>query len=111
MGSQQGGKRGGGGLPSQKMRARPPEWALLKGYVSEYPLLPDTEAPHLLPLACARLAISVTLGVYSYAQDPSNHYLLIHAEPVSHFRTRRTDVLAIGPKYRRSLRGPCRGTG
>jgi hypothetical protein len=53
---------------------------LLKGYVAEYPLLP-AERPHLLTLACARLATSVTLGAYSYAQDPSNKYLLIHAEP------------------------------
>lgn len=53
---------------------------LLKGYVAEYPLLP-AEHPHLLTLACARLATSVTLGAYSYAQDPSNKYLLIHAEP------------------------------
>lgn len=53
---------------------------LLKGYVRAYPLLP-AEHPHLLVLACARLATSVTLGAFSYARDPSNKYLLIHAEP------------------------------
>lgn len=54
---------------------------LLKGYIAHYPLLPEIETPHLLTLACARLATSVTLGAYSYAQDPTNKYLLIHAEP------------------------------
>jgi Ser/Thr protein kinase RdoA (MazF antagonist) len=63
-------------------KARPVQAAacLLKGFVEEYPLL-DVEARHLLPIAAGRLAISVTLGAYSYQKDPSNQYLLIHAEP------------------------------
>ncbi len=55
---------------------------LLRGYAQEVPLRSlEHETTHLLTLACGRLAISVTLGAYSYAKDPSNEYLLIHAQP------------------------------
>jgi Ser/Thr protein kinase RdoA (MazF antagonist) len=54
--------------------------AMLKGFVGEYSLLPH-EVSHLLTLAAGRLAISVTLGAYSYSKQPENHYLLIHSEP------------------------------
>ena len=54
---------------------------LLHGFVSTASSLPPLEARHLLTLACGRLAISVTLGAFSFAQDPENEYLLIHAQP------------------------------
>jgi len=54
---------------------------LLRGFVSTASSLPPSEARHLLILACARLSISVTLGSFSFAQNPENEYLLIHAQP------------------------------
>ena len=54
---------------------------LLHGFVTTACFLPPWEARHLLTLACGRLAISVTLGAYSLAQNPENEYLLIHAQP------------------------------
>lgn len=54
--------------------------AVLRGYHSVIPLsLPERQALPLL-VAC-RLATSVTLGYYSYQQNPENTYLLLHAEP------------------------------
>jgi len=53
---------------------------LLHGFSHHYPLLPS-ETQFLLPLTAGRLAISVTLGAYSYHKDPENTYLLIHSEP------------------------------
>ncbi|KAM3573997.1 hypothetical protein VYU27_004048 [Nannochloropsis oceanica] len=54
---------------------------LLHGFVATASSIPPWEAGHLLTLACGRLAISVTLGAYSFAQNPENEYLLIHAQP------------------------------
>jgi len=53
---------------------------LLRGYNSVYPLT-DTEKEHLRLLIACRLACSVTLGAFSYKQNPENEYLLLHAEP------------------------------
>lgn len=53
---------------------------ILRGFNSVYPLT-DTERKHLVLLIACRLACSVTLGAYSYEQNPENHYLLFHAEP------------------------------
>ena len=54
--------------------------ALLEGVG---PLLPLTPLERrLLPvLTACRLAISVTLGAYSYQQQPDCEYLLLHAKP------------------------------
>ena len=54
--------------------------SFLRGYALAYPLSP-IERKHLITLVCCRLACSATLGAYSYSQDPSNEYLLLHAEP------------------------------
>jgi len=54
--------------------------SFLRGFNSEYPLDP-VEKKHLRVLVACRLACSATLGAYSYSQDPSNKYLLLHAEP------------------------------
>jgi inosine triphosphate pyrophosphatase len=54
--------------------------ATLRGYNSVYPL-EDVERQHLYLLVACRLACSVTLGAYSYHQNPENEYLLLHAEP------------------------------
>jgi inosine triphosphate pyrophosphatase len=54
--------------------------ALLRGYNSVYPVLPG-EMPFLSLLMLTRLACSVTLGAYSYQQNPQNEYLLFHAAP------------------------------
>lgn len=54
--------------------------AMLRGYHLVYPLM-DVERQHLHLLAACRLACSVTLGAYSYQQNPGNEYLLFHAEP------------------------------
>lgn len=54
--------------------------AILRGYHLLNPLLP-VERKHLVLLVCCRLACSVTLGAYSYQQNPENEYLLFHAEP------------------------------
>lgn len=54
--------------------------AILRGFHMEYPLT-DTERKHLVLLISCRLACSVTLGAYSYQQNPENKYLLLHAEP------------------------------
>ena len=54
--------------------------AMVRGYNSVYPLLEvEMDCLHLF-MAC-RLATSVTLGAYSYQQNPGNEYLLFHAEP------------------------------
>jgi len=54
--------------------------AMLRGYNFVYPLTP-LERKHLVLLVACRLACSVTLGAYSYQQNPENKYLLFHAEP------------------------------
>lgn len=54
--------------------------AILRGYHSIYPL--TEEERRFLPLLIAcRLSCSVTLGAFSFAQNPENTYLLLHAEP------------------------------
>jgi inosine triphosphate pyrophosphatase len=53
---------------------------MLRGYNSIYPLT-EAEKSHLPILIACRLACSVTLGAYSYAKNPDNQYLLLHAEP------------------------------
>lgn len=53
---------------------------VLRGYNSVYPLS-NLEKEHLRLLIACRLACSVTLGAYSYKQNPDNQYLLFHAEP------------------------------
>ena len=54
--------------------------AVLRGFHSVYPLTSE-EREHLVLLISCRLACSVTLGAYSYQQNPENKYLLLHAEP------------------------------
>lgn len=54
--------------------------AVLRGYHSVTPLSRVERRALLLLVAC-RLATSVTLGYYSYQQNPENTYLLLHAEP------------------------------
>jgi inosine triphosphate pyrophosphatase len=54
--------------------------AVLRGYNSVYPLM-EACRKHLVLLVACRLACSATLGAYSYQQDPSNKYLLLHTEP------------------------------
>lgn len=54
--------------------------AVLRGFHSIYPLTKE-EREHLVLLISCRLACSVTLGAYSYQQNPENKYLLLHAEP------------------------------
>jgi inosine triphosphate pyrophosphatase len=53
---------------------------VLRGFAKDYPLT-AAEKSVVFNLMCARLACSATLGAYSYAQDPTNKYLLLHAEP------------------------------
>ena len=54
--------------------------AILRGYNAVYPLT-ETERIHLVLLIACRLSCSVTLGAFSLQQNPSNTYLLLHAEP------------------------------
>jgi inosine triphosphate pyrophosphatase len=54
--------------------------AILRGYNGVYPLT-DAERKHLVLLISCRLACSCILGAFSYQQDPSNKYLLLHSEP------------------------------
>jgi len=54
--------------------------AFLRGFHMTYPLT-ETERKCLVLLVCCRLACSVTLGAYSFKQNPKNKYLLLHAEP------------------------------
>jgi hypothetical protein len=53
---------------------------MLRGYHLICPLSPE-ERRHLLLLIACRLSCSVTLGAYSYQQNPGNEYLLLHAAP------------------------------
>jgi Ser/Thr protein kinase RdoA (MazF antagonist) len=53
--------------------------AILHGYHSVYPLT-DIEREHLVLLVACRLACSVTLGAFSWQQNPHNTYLLLHSE-------------------------------
>jgi len=54
--------------------------AILRGFHHVYPLT-DGERKHLRLLVAVRLSCSVTLGAYSYKQNPENKYLLLHAKP------------------------------
>lgn len=54
--------------------------AFLRGYHSVRPVTED-ERKHLPLLIACRLSCSATLGAYSYAQNPGNEYLLLHATP------------------------------
>ena len=54
--------------------------AVLRGYHSVKPLSKE-ERSHLHLLIACRLSCSATLGAYSYAQNPGNEYLLLHATP------------------------------
>jgi hypothetical protein len=54
--------------------------AMLRGYHLVYPLT-DIERDSLVLLIACRLACSVTLGAFSYQQNPENQYLLLHSEP------------------------------
>jgi inosine triphosphate pyrophosphatase len=54
--------------------------AILRGFNSVHPLEKVERELLVLFVAC-RLACSVTLGAYSYKQNPENKYLLLHAEP------------------------------
>ena len=54
--------------------------AMMRGYNSVCPLTKE-ERQHLLLLIACRLSCSVTLGAYSYKQNPGNEYLLLHATP------------------------------
>lgn len=54
--------------------------AMLRGYQSVCPLT-AVERQHLPLLVACRLACTVTLGAYSYKQNPGNEYLLLHAVP------------------------------
>ena len=54
--------------------------ALLRGFHHKYPLTSD-ERKHLRLLIACRLALSATMGNYSYKQNPENEYLLLHAKP------------------------------
>ena len=53
---------------------------VLRGFAASYTLC-EVEKRHLPTLIACRLACSATLGAFSYAQDPTNKYLLLHAEP------------------------------
>ena len=57
--------------------------AFFRGYRSSStsPQLDPTEIRLLPVLIACRLATSYTFGMYSYSQDPSNEYLLLHATP------------------------------
>ena len=54
--------------------------AVLRGYNSVRPIGPEERRYLPLLIAC-RLSCSATLGAYSYAQNPGNEYLLLHATP------------------------------
>ena len=54
--------------------------AMLRGYHSVRPLSQKERQDLPLLIAC-RLSCSATLGAYSYAQNPGNEYLLLHATP------------------------------
>jgi hypothetical protein len=54
--------------------------AVLRGFHHKYPLTP-VERKHLRLLVACRLATSVTLGNYTYKQNPANEYILFHSKP------------------------------
>ena len=54
--------------------------AFLRGFHKVFPLT-NIEREHLVLLTACRLACSVTLGAYSYQQNPENKYLLLHDGP------------------------------
>jgi len=94
-------------------QSRPPDtidaaWtALLRGFGANAPrgYLTTPELDCFRLLCCCRLAISVTLGAYSHSKDPSNAYLMVHAQPgwtalrhmwrtdAAHFRSALEDAL------------------
>lgn len=53
---------------------------VLRGYNSVY-ALNENEREHLPLLMACRLSCSVTLGAYAFHMNPTNKYLLLHAEP------------------------------
>lgn len=55
--------------------------AILRGFTSVYKKLSALEKSHIQLLVVCRLATSVTLGAFSYHQNPGNEYLLLHAKP------------------------------
>merc|ERR1712038_2086931 len=55
-------------------------YAFYKGYVKEFHIL-NCEKNALWTLVACRLAISHTIGMYSFMKNPDNKYLLLHAEP------------------------------
>jgi Ser/Thr protein kinase RdoA (MazF antagonist) len=54
--------------------------AFLRGYNAVSPIT-EEERKHLILLIACRLSCSVTLGAYSYQQNPDNKYLLLHSLP------------------------------
>jgi Ser/Thr protein kinase RdoA (MazF antagonist) len=54
--------------------------AVYAGYRSVASLQPN-EVQVICTLTACRLAISFTIGMFSYSEDPANEYLLFHAEP------------------------------
>jgi Ser/Thr protein kinase RdoA (MazF antagonist) len=59
--------------------------AVYAGYLSVASLTAE-ERSLVCTLTACRLAISYTLGMFSYAQDPTNQYLLFHAGAVVHLQ-------------------------
>jgi len=55
--------------------------ALLSGYLATRGSLLPCELQSLLPLVCVRLSISILVGAFSVAREPSNLYLGLHAQP------------------------------
>ena len=54
--------------------------SFLRGYCSQISLLKE-EKEHIVLLTACRLACSVTLGNYTYKQNPENEYILLHSRP------------------------------
>ena len=55
---------------------------ILCGYLATCPtILSHCELKHLQTLIACRLSISISVGAYSIAQDPTNEYLKLHALP------------------------------
>jgi len=76
--------------------------AFLSGFCKHYTLLPQ-ELEILYTLICGRLAVSATIGAYSYLQQPENEYLLLHAKPawdmLRFLRNPSTDVSSITKQF------------
>eukprot|EP00571_Detonula_confervacea_P004752 CAMPEP_0172313434 /NCGR_PEP_ID=MMETSP1058-20130122/20163_1 /TAXON_ID=83371 /ORGANISM="Detonula confervacea, Strain CCMP 353" /LENGTH=646 /DNA_ID=CAMNT_0013027081 /DNA_START=23 /DNA_END=1959 /DNA_ORIENTATION=- len=54
--------------------------AILRGFHHTYPLS-SNERKHLRLLVACRLALSATMGNYTYKQNPENEYILFHSKP------------------------------